>query len=165
MKPQNKINIFIVDDNKVFTLALKTDIATLLGDLPIKIHSFETGEDCMKKFREEKPVVVILDYHLNSKFPNAADGIKILKLIKEQNDDTQVIMLTSNDHIDIAEKSFEAGAFDYIVKTETQFKRINSSLINVFNMMEAKQEARTYKRLFITFIIIAILALTVATIV
>ncbi len=70
-----------------------------------------------------------------------------------------------NDHIGIAEKSFKYGAFDYVVKTETQFKRINSSLVNVFNMMEAKYEARMYKRLFITLILLTVLAVIIVTIV
>ena len=78
MNTKKQINIFIVDDNKVFTLALKADIETAFEKKPIKIHSFETGETCMEKFKEEKPQVVIVDYHLNSRYPDAANGIKIL---------------------------------------------------------------------------------------
>ena len=96
----------------------------------------------MEKFKEKKPKVVILDYNLSCEYPNAADGLKVLDWIKKENSETNVIMLTSDDHIDIAVKSFKHGASDYVVKTETKFKKINYSLSNLFKMMEAKSEAR-----------------------
>jgi CheY-like chemotaxis protein len=64
MKTKNKTNIFIVDDNKVFTLALKADIESSFVNMPVMVHTFETGEACMKKFNEIKPQVVILDFHM-----------------------------------------------------------------------------------------------------
>lgn len=145
MNSKNKINIFIVEDNKVFTLALKADIETEFANKSITIYSFETGEKCMEKFKEIKPQLVILDFHLNTEYPDAADGIKVLDWIKKQNKETNVIMLTSNDNLDIAIKSFKHGASDYVVKTETQFKKINFSLLNIFKIMKARREAEKYK--------------------
>ena len=78
MSTKNQINIFIVEDNEVFRMALKSDIENAFTKMPITIHSFETGEKCMDRFKREMPELVILDYHLNSKFPDAVDGIKVL---------------------------------------------------------------------------------------
>ncbi len=153
METQKSINIFIVEDNKLFMLALKADIETSFAKMPIQIFSFETGEECMKKFNLEKPKVVILDYHLNSNNPQAADGIKVLDWIKKENADTNVIMLTGDDNIDIAVKSFQHGASDYVVKTETKFRKINYSLFNLFKMMVAQSAARRYKNWLIGFLI------------
>lgn len=147
------INIFIVEDNKIFMLALKADIEQSFAKLPIKIHSFETGEACMKEFKNVQPQVVILDYHLNSHTPGAADGIKVLDWIKKENPNTNVIMLTSEDNIDIAVKSFQHGASDYVVKTETKFKKINYSLFNLFKMMVAQSTAKKYKSWLVTFLL------------
>lgn len=149
MLSEKKINIFIVDDNKTFSLALKADIEVSFNKMPIKIHSFETGEKCMEKFMQIVPDLVILDYNLSSKHPEAVDGIKVLDWIKQENHRTKVIMLTSDDNIDIALKSFHHGAEDYVVKTESKFKKINNSLFNMFKMLEASREARTYKHLFL----------------
>ncbi len=158
MNSNNQINIFIVEDNKVFALALKADIESNFEKMPIKIHSFITGETCMQKFNQIKPQVVILDYHLNSKFTDAIDGIKVLDLIKAESKDTNVIMLTSEDHIDIALKSFQHGAFDYVVKTETKFRKINYSLLNIFKMMSAQKASNRYKNLLVaTFLCIGLL--------
>jgi len=158
MNIRDQINIFIVDDNKIFTLALKADIENAFMDMPVEVQTFETGEKCMEIFKEEKPQVVIIDYHLNSKYPDAADGIAILDWIKKENHETNVIMLTVDDGMDIALKSFHHGAFDYVVKTETQFRKINFSLLNLFKTMETKSYARRYKYLVIgIFICVALL--------
>ncbi len=97
MNIKKLINIFIVDDNKIFSLALKAAIESAFENLLIKIYSFETGEKCMERFVQVLPDLVILDYSLNSMSPDAMDGLQVLNKIKENNFETSVIMLTSND--------------------------------------------------------------------
>ena len=138
-------NIFIIEDNAVFRMALKADIELTFPNKALTLHLFETGESCLEEFKKIKPQIAILDYHLNSRNPEASDGIKMLDLIKRENKETQVIMLTSDDHIDIALKSFHHGAYDYVVKSETKFRKINYSLFNLFSMTEAKSETKRYK--------------------
>lgn len=145
MNFKKQIDIFIVEDNKTFGLALKADIETAFVNMPIKLHSFITGETCMDKFELIKPQIVILDYHLDSKFTDAMDGIKVLDLMKKENSETYVIMLTGDDNIDIALKSYRHGACDYVVKSDTQFRKIIYSLFNILRTMEAKRDALRYK--------------------
>lgn len=133
---KKQINIFIVDDNKIFALALKGAIETAFENRLIKIHAFETGEHCLENFMQVMPELVILDYYLNSNSPNAANGLHVLGEIKKNNIDTSVIMLTSNDQIDIALTSFHHGASDYVVKTDSQFKKINHSIHKLFTDKE-----------------------------
>jgi DNA-binding NtrC family response regulator len=142
----NPINIFIVDDNHVFSLALRANIETAFKEKPLRIHLFEIGEKCKSMFKQVLPELVILDYNLNSDYPSASNGAKVLEWIKTENSDTSVIMLTSEDSVDIAVKCFQQGASDYVVKTKTQFNKINYSLKNIFKVMDAKIEARKYKR-------------------
>ncbi|OFY19958.1 MAG: hypothetical protein A2W98_13310 [Bacteroidetes bacterium GWF2_33_38] len=147
MKPKKPINIFIVEDNNVFTAAMKSNINSNFEEMQIKVYSFETGEACMNKFKIVKPQIVILDYHLDSKQPDAADGIEVLDWIKKENSETNVILLTSNDNLDIAIKSIKHGASDYVVKTETKFLKINYSLSNLFKLMKSKNEIKKYKNI------------------
>lgn len=146
METNNSITIYIVEDNKLFAFALKEDIEIAFENMPVKIKTFETGETCMVKFREENPQVVILDYSLNTKHPDAANGIEVLDDMKKVNPETYVIMLTSNDQLDIAIKSFKHGACDYVVKTDTKFQKIIFSLHNIFKIMEAKNDSEKYMR-------------------
>ncbi|OFZ00994.1 MAG: hypothetical protein A3K10_07125, partial [Bacteroidetes bacterium RIFCSPLOWO2_12_FULL_31_6] len=129
-------NIFIVDDNKIFALALKAYIENAFENSLITIYLFETGEKCLEKIIALKPELVILDFHLNSVSPNAADGLMVLDNIKLINTETIVIMLTSDNNIDTVLASFRHGAFDYIVKTESQFKKLNHSIANIFTNKE-----------------------------
>jgi|GEM_PF-125568 len=131
MDSKKQINIFIVDDNKVFAQALKDNIENAFESVPLKIQSFETGEKCMENLKHAKPELIILDYYLNSKYPYAADGIEILDWIKKEHPETNVIMLSMDDHIDIALKSFHHGASDYIVKALSQFGKINHSISTI----------------------------------
>jgi serine phosphatase RsbU (regulator of sigma subunit) len=144
---QEHINIFIVDDNTIFSLTLKGAIEIAFKGAFIKVHSFETGENCLKEFARVKPELVILDYHLNSINSGAENGLKVLDKIKKHDPKISVIMLTSNDDIDVALKSFHHGATDYVVKTETQFKKIINSVSTLFaNKKLASQHEEKAKR-------------------
>jgi serine phosphatase RsbU (regulator of sigma subunit) len=136
MSPKTVTNIFIVDDNKLFSLALKASIESTFKKKRVKVYSFETGESCIDSFTQLQPELVILDYSLNSKSVDAADGLQVLDEIKKSNAQTRVIMLTSNEQIDVALKSFHQGASDYVVKTESQFKEINNSISKIFSKKE-----------------------------
>ncbi len=136
MKSKNQTNIFIVEDNPIFALALKGYIETAFQNRLIKIYSFETGEKCMQQFAQILPEFVILDYNLNNNSLRAANGLQVLDQIKLINFDTSVIMLTSNHQIEIALKSFHHGASDYILKAESQFKTINESISKIFAQKE-----------------------------
>lgn len=157
------MNLFIIEDNNVFNQALKADIENTFANIPVNVHSFENGESCMKEFLILNPEIVILDYNLNSKQPDAVNGIKVLDWIKSKNPHTNVIMLTSEDDLDIALKSFHHGASDYIVKTETKFKKINYSLFNLFKIIESRVEAKWYKIVSIT-MAISIVIITAAVV-
>lgn len=146
MLVKKQITIFIVEDNKTFALALKIDIERAFVNMNIKIHLFETGEACIEKFKWENPQVVILDYHLNNKYPDAIDGIKVLDWIIKEKSEAFVIMLTHEDDINIAIKSFQHGASDYVVKSDSQFRKITFSLLNFVKIMRAKSDAAKYKR-------------------
>lgn len=165
MKNSNQITIFIVEDNKVYRMAIQSDIQNTFKDKNIEIHMFQTGEECMEKFKKLKPQVVILDYNLNSKYPDAADGIKVMDWMKKADKNIHIIMLTSEDNINIALKSFHHGASDYVVKTETQFRKINYSLLNLFKMIESKKETRKFKSMAMALsLLIAILIGSVITV-
>lgn len=161
MSTQKLINIFVVDDNEIFMLALKTDIETVFENTLLKVHLFETGEKCMEQFRQILPDLVILDFHLNTKYPKAANGLEVLKWIKNDNPETSVIMLTTEDNIDVAVKLLENGASDYIVKTETQFKKINYSLVNMLKIIETKEYEKKYMQSLTGFIICLTLLVTI----
>ncbi len=128
-----KVNVFIVDDDILYLKALQLSLSSNIDS--VEIHSFQTGEDCLKQMKK-KPTVVILDYYLNSKIANAMNGISILKQIKKLNPKTKVIMLSSQDSLNIAIDCMDNGAYDYISKTQTALLRINNIITNIVGDIE-----------------------------
>lgn len=147
------IKIFIVEDNNVFAMTLKADIENHFSNIPLEIKLFKTGEESWVKFKEEEPQVVILDYNLNSKNSEAMDGNEVLVWFKRENPKTKVILLTGEDNVQIAIDSFRIGAFDYVIKNETQFKRIHYSLFNIFNLLKAENDSSSYRNIVIIMIV------------
>ena len=147
------IKIFIVEDNDVFAMTLKADIENHYSNVPLEIQLFKTGEESWTKYKGEKPQVVILDYNLNSKTPDAMDGNEVLVWFIRENPKAKIILLTSEDNIEIAIESFRIGAFDYVVKNETQFKRIHYSLFNIFNLLKAEKESNSYRNIVIAMVL------------
>ena len=70
--------IFIVDDEPLLSEMLTDYLKDQHAGFNIK--SFPTGEACLQSL-DEQPDAVVLDYHLNSKEKDAANGIDILKEI------------------------------------------------------------------------------------
>ena len=117
----NKPKVFIVDDEPLLSEML-TDY--LLGHNPnLVIRSFLTGEACLKNLYE-KPAIVILDYHLNSRERDAANGLEILKEIKRKYKTTPVIMLSSQESYSKASQIIGYGAIHYVIKGQEAFEKI-----------------------------------------
>lgn len=132
METKNKISIFLVDDNEVFLKTLALSLNEHFKS-EIRIESFATGEDCVIKIQQNPEIVpdmVILDYHLNTEYKNAMNGIDVLKKIKEINSRIIVVMLSSEDKLKIATESIASGAYEYVVKSETALIRIQNILKN-----------------------------------
>src|SRR5687768_13748630 len=110
-----KIKIFLVDDDAVLLKSLEIDFHQH-GDFTVE--TFATGELCLQNL-ERHPDVIILDYHLNGIDKNAMNGIETLNKIKAINTDTPVIMLSSQDKIDVAISCMHHKTLNYVMKSET----------------------------------------------
>lgn len=119
-----RLNLFIVDDNKSMVAALKQFLQNKFG-ANINITTFYDGESCLEKINEYTDVV-ILDHYLNGK-----NGLEVLKEIKEINPKTEVIMLSSNEDIALAIQSFRAGAKDYVIKGPSSWKKLTKLVHHV----------------------------------
>jgi len=126
---EKEVNVFIVDDDKLFTESLVQELVEDLKDKSVKVHLFETGEDCLRKLEELKPKVIILDYHLDSVNPFAKDGLVILEEIKKICPGTKIIMLTIDGNIEVAVSSFSFDVDEHILKGD--IKELKSSLIRL----------------------------------
>jgi two-component system OmpR family response regulator len=137
---KNKIKLFLVDDDAVFLKSLEIEF---LQHADFEIETYPTGELCMKHL-SHTPDVIILDYHLDGIEKNAMNGMETLDKIKAFNPDIPVIMLSSQDKIDVAINCMHHRAFDYVVKSETAFVRLQKIITTIFRYKKMEKELDWY---------------------
>ena len=137
---KDKIKLFLVDDDALFLKILKIEFLQY-GDFDIE--TYETGELCMANL-PRNPDVIILDYHLDGIDKNAMNGIETLDKIKSFNPDIPVVMLSSQDKIDVAINCMHHRAFDYVVKNETSFMRLQKIITTIFRYKKMEKELSWY---------------------
>ena len=135
-----KIKIFLVDDDALFLKSLEIEFSEH-ADFDVK--TFATGELCVNNL-SQNPDIIILDYHLDGIDIHAMNGIETLDKIKEFNDDTPVVMLSSQDKIDVAVSCMRHKAFDYVVKSETAYMRIQKIITTIFQYKKMEKELSWY---------------------
>jgi DNA-binding NtrC family response regulator len=140
MKNNNKVKLFLVDDDMVFLKLLEIEF---LQNADFEVETFATGELCIENL-SHKPDVIILDYRLDGIDKNAINGIETLDKIKAFDAEIPVVMLSSQDKIDVAINCMHHKAFDYVVKSETAFTRLKQIIITVMHYRKLEKELNWY---------------------
>jgi len=140
MKNENKIKFFLVDDDSVFLKLLEIEF---LEHADFEIETYSTGELCMENI-SHAPDVVILDYHLDGIDRDAMNGIDTLDKIKAFNPEIPVVMLSSQDRIDVAINCMHHKATDYVVKSETSFMRLQKIIDTIFKLRKMEKQLNWY---------------------
>ena len=86
------------------------------------------------------PDVIILDYHLDGVDKNAMNGMQTLDKIKSFNPDIPVVMLSSQDNIEVAINCIHHRAFDYVVKNDNSFARLKKIVSTIFRNNKMEKE-------------------------
>jgi len=140
MNNENKVHLFLVDDDALFLKSLEIDF---LQHADFAIETFATGELCMASL-SHNPDVIILDYYLDGIDKTAMNGLETLDKIKAYNPDIPVVMLSSQDKIDVAISCMHHRAFDYVVKSETAFVRLQKIITTIFRYKKMEKELSWY---------------------
>ncbi|PBQ32493.1 hypothetical protein CNR22_12155 [Sphingobacteriaceae bacterium] len=143
---KDQISIFIVDDDKILSTVLKNEIRRSFPEENMMIYIFEAGEIC-QSFMQNKPDIAIVDYHMNSRYKDAINGIAVIDIFKKESPDTNVILFTKEENMTLAMEAFDHGAHDYVVKNEFMFRRLHVALVQCLRLKRIKQDlSRQRKR-------------------
>ena len=110
MTKQGRVSAFIVEDNSLYTYFLNE---ALKDEGHFNITTFETSEQCLQSL-DQKPDIIVLDYYLES----GATGLDAFKRIRDKYPKMPVVILSSQDDVQIAADLMEAGVYEYIEKKD-----------------------------------------------
>lgn len=112
MKP---IRVLIVDDHTLFRSGIKL-LLTRQDGFEV-VGEAGDGLDGVKRAKQLKPDVVLLDLHMPG-----TSGLEAIPLFKDEVPETEIIMLTVSEDADCLIEALRAGARGYLLKNiETEF--------------------------------------------
>ncbi len=120
-----KTRILLVDDEKDFvdTLSQRMEMRDLSSDIALN------GEQALELLDRESPDVMVLDLRMPG-----VDGMEVLRRVKKEHPNVQVIMLTGQGSEKDELEARRLGAFDYLEKPvdiDTLVSRIRSCVLLV----------------------------------
>lgn len=111
-KPElpQKIRVMLVEDHILMRVGLKT---TTEGEPDMEVVAeVADGRQVLDSFRAHKPDVVLLDLRLPG-----MDGLQIIKLLRQQNPDARIVILSSYGGGDDITRAIQSGASGYVLKS------------------------------------------------
>ena len=136
MKTIKKTKLFLVDDDALYLKMLENDFK---NSDDFEIETYSTGEECIANLGNN-PDIIVLDYYLDGINKSAMNGMDTLDRIKIEYPTLPVIMLSSQDSIEVAIDCMHHKATDYVVKSETAFVRLQKIVTNIlmYNKIETQ---------------------------
>lgn len=146
--------VYIVDDEPLQRDMLTDHLKSVSG---YELHVFSTGEEVLGAMKVRQPAICFLDYNLSSQVRDAMDGIEVLQEIKNLYPDTEVVMISGQDSIEVAVNTMKYGAFDYVVKGEGAFVRAEKAVFNIYRYNKLQGNANRYRKLTMVFATVVVL--------
>ena len=140
MSIEKSVLLFLVDDDPVFLKSLEIEFSL---NTKSDIRTFSTGELCLESLALN-PDIIILDYRLDGVEAGAINGLETLDRIKAFNPLIPVIILSSQDKIEVAVNCMKHQAFDYFVKSETAFLRLQKAITEIFHYQKIEKALSWY---------------------
>ncbi|WP_226659146.1 response regulator [Guptibacillus hwajinpoensis] len=116
------IQVMIVEDDPMVAQLNKRYIEQMDDFMPS--HLAKSAKEALATLASTNIDLVLLDVYMPGD-----DGIKFLKLVREQNRDVDVILVTAASEITHIQQALRLGAIDYLIKP-FEFDRFQEALLN-----------------------------------
>ncbi|QJB54971.1 response regulator [Pseudodesulfovibrio sp. zrk46] len=103
----NQLPILLVDDEQ----GIRTVLSITLEENGHRVDTAADVDSALEIFREKRHPIVITDIKMPGK-----SGIDLLRLVKKESPETEVIMITGHGDMELAVQSLQNKAFDFISK-------------------------------------------------
>src|SRR5437588_5032190 len=129
-----KANILVVDDDS----AIRGLLSEVLSSNGYKVTEAENPGSVQKSLAGEQPDIVVLDVKLGQSKEEERAGLDLLPQIKKRWPDTEVIMLTGQGTVEMANEAGRRGAYNFLTKPFETGKL----LVDVKCALERKQQSQ-----------------------
>lgn len=99
--------LLLVDDEP----GIRKVVGIALKDFGYEIYEAANGDEGLEVFRRERPPIVITDIRMPG-----MDGLELLRNIKAESPETEVILVTGHGDVDVAIEGLKLDACDFINK-------------------------------------------------
>lgn len=128
-------SILIVDDEP----GIRESLRGVLEDEGFAVETAATGEACLKLVGGKNFACILLDIWLGK----GIDGLETLKRLREEGNDSAVVMISGHGNIETAVKSTKLGAFDFIEKPLS----LDRTVVTVKNAVRQRELERANEQL------------------
>jgi len=126
--------LLLVDDEE----GIRTVLDISLSEMGYEVYTAENADAAIRVFSEVQAPIVLTDI----KMPGM-DGIELLRHLKKENPDTEVILITGHGDMDLAIKSVKYEATDFITKPIDD-SELENALQKAHERIRLRQQWRSY---------------------
>ncbi len=126
--------LMLVDDEE----GIRRFLGLTLVDLGYTVQTAENGQAALELLKSFRPSIILTDI----KMPQM-DGIELLKTVKREFPEIEVIMLTGHGDLDLAIESLKFDAADFITKPIND-EVLEISLVRILEKIQMKNKLREY---------------------
>lgn len=111
MNQNQKMSVLIVDDEAELRQSVALILSTSIPEVDFEITEASTGKQAFELFEKGDFDLVVMDVRMPE-----MNGLEALKLIKESDPRTFVVIMTAHSNLQDAVTAIKDGAYDYIEK-------------------------------------------------
>ncbi|AZQ64097.1 response regulator [Flammeovirga pectinis] len=119
MNPR-KFKVYFVEDNPTEMMLMKLALQQVQN---VEAKFFKDGNSLIHQFKEDPSDIVVTDLILPD-----IHGKEIIKILKEQNTQTKLIVMSAQEDVQMIADLQDIGIFNYIVKSDACLKYLQKTL-------------------------------------
>lgn len=133
-KPSRQL--LVIDDDAM----VRQSIVVFLQDAGFRVHDEPSGAAGIDWFRQNRPDLVLTDLRMPD-----CDGLTILRMVKEIDNDIPVIVISGMGMVDDVAEALRLGAADYLVKPLVDLEVLTHSIRRSLEVLDLLRENARYR--------------------
>lgn len=122
--------VFIVEDNKPYAETLKVFLNAQIPAIK-EIKIFPVGETSLMELHRN-PELIIIDYFLDSKYYDAETGLEIIKQIRAEKPEVNILVLSAQENLDVVLEAVKKYNCSYVKKDQQAFDKVYEIVSELF---------------------------------